>query len=87
MFIFSPLEQFQIIPVIQLRYFFGEFSITNATVIIFLSIFALACFMFKSRSYTVRVFALFNPTDTAELSSYAIAGRTWSTLFGFPFRR
>jgi len=43
--------------------------------------------MFKSRSYTARVFALFNPTDTAELSSYAIAGRTWSTLFGFPFRR
>lgn len=44
MLYFSPLEQFQILPVIPIRLFF-DFSITNGTIIFFLSLFFFSIFL------------------------------------------
>jgi hypothetical protein len=42
MFLFSPLEQFQIIPVCAFRLGSLDFSISNATIIILLGLFLFA---------------------------------------------
>ena len=45
-FFFSPLEQFEILPLISL-YFFGlDFSITNETTTLFLIFFLLSTFLY-----------------------------------------
>jgi ATP synthase subunit 6 len=47
-FYYSPLEQFEILPLLPLKFFFLDFSITNSTVILFLIIFFLVILFFGS---------------------------------------
>jgi len=47
MLFFSPLEQFQILPVIPIRLFF-DLSITNGTIIFFFSFLFLSYFLFQT---------------------------------------
>lgn len=43
---FSPLDQFEIIPIISLNLYFVDFTITNATIILILIVFLLITFYF-----------------------------------------
>jgi hypothetical protein len=47
MFLFSPLEQFQILPIIFLNFGIFDFSITNATLILAFGLLTFFFFLFN----------------------------------------
>lgn len=69
MLLFSPLEQFQILPVIPIRLFF-DFSITNGTIIFFVSFLAFAYFVYQSSEPLARFFAFETPITLEETTKY-----------------
>jgi ATP synthase subunit 6 len=59
-FFYSPLEQFQILPIIPIKFWIFDFTITNGTIIILLIIFitltfGLSLLQFKNNSYHLSV--------------------------------
>ena len=86
MFLFSPLEQFQILPVIPIRFFF-DFSITNGTIIFFFSFLAFAYFVFQSMELLARFFAFEAPITIAESSDYFKTIKDVAHSFRWPAKR
>jgi hypothetical protein len=56
-FITSPLEQFQILPLVPFNFFIFDFSITNSTIIIFIGLFfivlILSSLLLKDNSFYI----------------------------------
>ena len=69
MLFFSPLEQFQILPVIPIRFFF-DFSITNATIIFLFSFLAFSYFLFHALEPLGRFFAFDTPITFEETKEH-----------------
>jgi ATP synthase subunit 6 len=55
MFIFTPLEQFQIIPVCAFRFSIFDFSISNATIIISVCLFVFTAFFYMICDYSLNL--------------------------------
>jgi len=66
---FSPLEQFQILPVIPIRFFF-DFSITNGTIIFFFSFIVFSFFLFQALEPLARFFVFETPITLQETNDY-----------------
>jgi len=58
MFIFTPLEQFQIIPVCVFRFGIFDFSVSNATIIIFFCLFGFSIFFFMLYAKDLNLYIL-----------------------------
>lgn len=87
MLYFSTLEQFQILPVIPIRFFMFDLSITNGTIIFFFSFLGFAYFLFHSMEILARFFALEAPITLSESKKYFKLIKDVGHSFRWPLKK